>query len=752
MSARLDETPVQDGDEVAGDVRSDLHRGEARAGNPAKFLLLAVGLAALWYANGGQVEQGSLLVCLLYAVVSILLLRVFAQAQLPAGIEQPLVLASYAVDLLYVTFLVSATGGPSSDLYVLYGPLALKAAVYYPALPPLLLMSYLIAPLYALALRLAAGGWFFLLDPVFAPRYVMLFALITTAMYMSWLFERRQIHISQLTRNLNAKAEVLEHTATGLGDRLIELRTLQEGIKAINSALALEDLLHQIAVNASQVLGVAQCLVALLDEQSNQVVPRAASGLPTESLSGERFRLGSEVATMVVRTGRPILIADVRADARFSQTDDLPVVSVMSAPLLTDNRPVGALTATSRKRGAFEEQDLNLLAAFADQAAIAVKNAALYQRLTAEKRRTEAIIQGLGDGVIVTDAQYGLALLNPVAATVLGLSRTPLTGAPVSDFIESADLMELLRSAVESDPKPVVREIALSGPRSDQKRVFHVLATTVNDEAGAVRNIVAVLRDITSRKEVEEMKSNFLSVVSHELKTPLHSIKGFVDIILMGKAGQISDTQRDFLSIVKTQTTQLQNQINDLLEFSRLEAGQIKLRIENVNIAEVTTAVVDKLRLQAQDGLVDLHLAIASDLPTIQADRGRVEQVLTNLVDNAIKFTPSGGKITVSGEDQGMVIMVAVSDTGIGIPTEALERVFDRFYQVDGSPTRSYRGTGLGLTICRHIVEQHGGSIWVESEAGKGAVFRFTLPKELTGGDENASLDFAAFPSSLTKG
>jgi two-component system phosphate regulon sensor histidine kinase PhoR len=294
--------------------------------------------------------------------------------------------------------------------------------------------------------------------------------------------------------------------------------------------------------------------------------------------------------------------------------------------------------------------------------------------------------------------------------------------------------------------QPVMGEIVVQGTRPDQPRVFHVLATTVRDEHDAVRNTVAVLRDITSRKEVEEMKSNFLSVVSHELKTPLHSIKGFVDIILMGKTGRINDTQRDFLTIVKTQTTQLQNQINDLLEFSRLEAGQVKLRIETVSLPEITAAVVDKLRPQAQDGQVTLGLRFAESFPSIQGDRARLEQVLTNLVDNAIKFTPAGGTVTISGHETAEQIQTDVHDTGIGIPSDAQAHVFDRFYQVDGSPTRSYRGTGLGLTICKHIVEQHQGRIWVESAEGAGSTFTFALPKNTALKPEDAALDYSAFP------
>jgi len=738
-------------EQTTTDPRPDLHRGEARAGNVIRFLLIAVGFAALWYTNGGHLSRTALTGWAVYGSLSVILIIIFRLPSLPPRSVVPLAYIAYVSDLVYVAFLVSATGGLTSDVYILYTPLALKAAVYYPILPPILLISYLIAPLYAIGLRLSAGSWYFLLDRSFLPRYVLLFSIMFTAVYMAWLFERRHIHINQLTERLNAKARVLEETATGLGDRLIELRTLQEGIKAINSALALEELLHLIAVNASQVLGVAQCLVSLLDEGTGDVVPRAASGMPAHVLRDVRLKPGMGIEGFVIQTGKAVLIGDVRGDPRFVQIGDYPVISVMAVPLMSDNRPVGVLMATSRKRNAFQDEDLNLLAAFADQAAIAVKNAALYQRLEEEKKRTEAIIQGLGDGVIVTDAHLNLVLLNPMAAQIFGLSGPPAPGVPVTELFGNVGIVDFLTKALVDGGEPITGEIALPGPKADRKRVYHVLTTTVRDEANTVRNIVAVLRDITSRKEVEEMKSNFLSVVSHELKTPLHSIKGFVDIILMGKTGRITETQRDFLTIVKTQTTSLQNQINDLLEFSRLEAGQVRLRIEDVAMSEIASSVIEKLKPQAQEGQVSLESRLPADFPSIQADRGRLEQVITNLVDNAIKFTPAGGRVTISGEDQGPIVQVSVSDTGIGIPPEAQKQVFDRFYQVDGSPTRSYRGTGLGLTICKHIVEQHHGRIWVESEEGKGSTFHFQIPKQFSTGGDEAALDFAAFPSSLNK-
>jgi signal transduction histidine kinase len=337
-------------------------------------------------------------------------------------------------------------------------------------------------------------------------------------------------------------------------------------------------------------------------------------------------------------------------------------------------------------------------------------------------------------------------MMNPVAVRIFGVEDAPSLGKPLADTVGHRELMGVMREALAAPGKPVIREIRVPMTREHPEMIYQALATTVPGAAGEARGVVTVLRDITSQKQLEQMKSNFLSVVSHELKTPLHSIKGFVDIILMGKTGKINDLQRDFLATVREQTDQLQNLISELLEFSRLESGQIRLRIEEVSFADIAARVAEKLSPQAQEAQIALESTIPADFATVEADATRMEQVLTNLVDNAIKFTPAGGRIVIHGEDLGDRVLISVADTGIGIPPAEREKVFERFYQVDSGATRPYRGTGLGLSICKHIVEHHRGRIWVEGAEPQGSVFKFVLPKRLEGG-RDLSLDFTTLPS-----
>ena len=695
------------------------------------------------------------------------------------GMGRTAFLLSYAADVVFASLVVYYSGGPSSDLYLLFALLAMKGSIYYPLWHEIMVVPFVTGPVYVLVLYIALGSWLFLLERPFQERYILLLGAVLASLYLGWLNERAHLSASGLRRSLaertvdlDRKTGAMQQMATNLGNRVLELRTLQEVIKAINSALALEDVLRLIVANASQVLEGARCSVALLDEEHNRVVSMAASEGKANGLADERLRFDQGVAASVVQQGKPLLCGDALQDSDLRGALELSVSSVVGVPLFLGNKAIGALIATSPDLDAFRLEDLNLLNAFADQVAVAVKNARLYEQLAQEQRQTtqlyahvqerrnelEAILRGIGDGVIVTDPDLNLLLMNPVAARIFRVkSALPRSGrepdgagrpssVPLVQVIPHAELNALFQDALQGQDKAVVREVTLSSSADKGATIYQALTSPVLSADGHARGVVTVLRDVTSQKELERMKSNFLSVVSHELKTPLHSIKGFVDIILMGKTGPINETQTDFLKTVRDQTAHLQNLISDLLEFSRLESGQVKLRLTEVSLAEVATAVVDKLKLVADQGQVQLVSRIPADIASIEADRMRIEQVLTNLVDNAIKFTPAAGSVSIQAADLGAEVEVSVSDTGIGIPSGELERVFDRFYQVDSGSTRHYRGTGLGLTICKHIVEYHHGRIWVESQEGKGSTFFFVLPKHITAEDEQLLLDFLSLP------
>jgi two-component system phosphate regulon sensor histidine kinase PhoR len=238
---------------------------------------------------------------------------------------------------------------------------------------------------------------------------------------------------------------------------------------------------------------------------------------------------------------------------------------------------------------------------------------------------------------------------------------------------------------------------------------------------------VRVVHDVTQERELDEMRDDFFSIISHDLRTPLSSIQGFARLLLDDQVPE-EETRREFLGLIDRETERLGQMVNNLLDISRLEAGKLTLKRELLQLADILREATSKLQGMARGKHIKLGSDIPADLPIIAGDDGWLEQVATNLIGNAIKFTPSGGQIMVSARRSGDEVVAEVRDTGIGIPADLLERIFDKYYRVPGASGEQVEGTGLGLHIAKRIVEAHSGRIWAESTLGQGSVFRFTLP------------------------
>lgn len=261
-----------------------------------------------------------------------------------------------------------------------------------------------------------------------------------------------------------------------------------------------------------------------------------------------------------------------------------------------------------------------------------------------------------------------------------------------------------------------------------------IAMSEVGVPAGSQRLFTIVMRDITEHKQAEEaealreldrIKSEFISNVSHELRTPLHSIKGFTKLMLEGKVPD-PNIQKEFLTIIEKDSKRLGTLIDSLLDMSRLESGRFEVRKQLLSIKDIIHDALESFYSLAEEKSIILSKKIPAELPQVEADRERLRQVMTNLLSNAIKFSPDDGSIMVKAEGRNSELLVQVIDHGNGIPEEAIPHVFDRFYQVESSMTRSTGGSGLGLYISKQIIEAHGGRIWVESELGKGSTFCFT--------------------------
>jgi len=338
-------------------------------------------------------------------------------------------------------------------------------------------------------------------------------------------------------------------------------------------------------------------------------------------------------------------------------------------------------------------------------------------RIREERNRMEAVLSSLRDAVVAVGPGGEVLLANRSAEELLGVGPDAL-GRPLREVVQLAALAQLLEAAARGQEQS--EELALPGGR-----VVEVTCSPIRGNAQPA-GAVAVVRDVTELRRSERLRRELVANVSHELRTPLTSIKGFVETLL---AGALRDEQnsRRFLEIIEAETNRLTKLVDDLLELSRLESKGVTFRLQPVDLGELCRALVARQQPRAERAGVELTCSAEPDA-VVLADPDRVEQVLTNLVDNALKFTPEGGRIHVQVGRQGSEVWVSVADTGRGIPPDDLPHVFERFYRADRSRTRTSGGSGLGLAIAKHLVEMQGGRIWAESSPGHGSVFSFALP------------------------
>jgi two-component system phosphate regulon sensor histidine kinase PhoR len=367
--------------------------------------------------------------------------------------------------------------------------------------------------------------------------------------------------------------------------------------------------------------------------------------------------------------------------------------------------------------------------------------------LQSEGRKLEAVLHSMAEGVLVIDPDGHVILCNRAAQNLFGLSPTrDWRGKPVQAFSRHSVLPELLREVAHRRPgdAPVSRELEIEGKTH---RFLSASAMPVHGEGAAITGYVLVFYDLTQLKRLEAIRSDFVANVSHELRTPLTAIKGYAETLLNG-ALKDPETAGRFLTIIDRHSERLSRLIEDLLTLSDLELGKTELRPEPVMIPELVDEVFEVVRDKAARGEVQLLHEFAPELPPLFADNDRLHQAVLNLVDNAIKYTPSGGSVTVSaqmvtqqtstvlgvdGQERDLELPgdwmnLAVTDTGSGIPAADIPKLTQRFYRVDKARSRELGGTGLGLAIVKHIVQAHGGFLHIESQLNHGTTFRLFLP------------------------
>ncbi|MGQ9714379.1 MAG: GAF domain-containing protein [Anaerolineae bacterium] len=564
--------------------------------------------------------------------------------------------------------------------------------------------------------------------------------------------------LTQFSQELERRVE--ERTAE-LHQALEELTAERDRVEALyritrelSATLDLDRVLQRALELVTEAVKGARGSIMLLDQATGFLVHRAAVGgdepLPRRG-KVTRFRKGVGLAGWVLETGEAVIVPDISQDPRWDVRPGRKVTpqSALAAPLMVGEDMLGVIVLYHPEVGYFHEDHLRLVGTAAAQVAQAIGNAELYRLISDQAERlgamlraqqeeyskSQAILDSIGDGVVFHDPEGKVLLVNPAAARILG-------GRP--ETLQGQDVRTLLAVFEESGQKAMRRAIeavlqtreprAVQTTVEPEERVVSAHLAPVVTQGGEVLGVVTVLRDITREIEADRAKSEFVSTVSHELRTPMTSIKGYTDLLLMGAVGDLNPQQHHFLEVIKSNADRLTALINDLLDISRIETGRLRLDLQPMHVQEVIEEVLGSLRGRAEAKGLRVRAEVPQGLPAVVADRDRITQVVLNLMDNAVRYTPEGGEVSVRVELADEALLVHVQDTGIGIAPEEQDRIFERFYRSEDARVQETEGTGLGLAIVKSLVEMHGGRVWVESALEKGSTFSFTIPLRGRGG------------------
>jgi signal transduction histidine kinase len=598
---------------------------------------------------------------------------------------------------------------------------------------------------------------------------------MTVASHLASGVERRRLH-------------------TRLETRARQLKTLNEIGKLLASSLDVDEVLDLVVRNAAQLLDAEAGSLLLLDEDGSDLVFRISSGPASERLVGHRVPAGKGIAGAAFEENRPVIVNDVEHDAQwyaaFDSRANFVTRSVLAVPLSTRGRTIGVLEVINHQEGRpFGQDDVELLQSFAAQAATAIENARLFtttdqalqarveelttlhhidRQLNATLDYQEVMDRTLSWTLRITGAEVGLmAALREEEDGTRGLQFLASEGYP--DSLVERYLDETLwplskglvgRTLIKGETSLVhdVRshpnyaevipgmEVQLSVPVRRENRVIGVVALESSDpdcfseeEMALVVRLVdhAAIAIDNARlfqqvQRANQAKTEFIDFVSHELKQPMTSMKGYTDLLKKGIAGQLNDQQAQFLDVIRSNVQRMDRLVQDLLDMSRIEAGRVQLETEEVRPSAIAIEAVRSFRQSIEDKEQSLKLDIEPNLPTVEGDRGRLVQVLTNLLSNANKYTPKGGAVAVRVErcelDGQSYVRWVVEDTGVGMTTEEMEKLFTKFFRADNPDVRNVKGTGLGLVITRSLVEMHHGHVHVQSEPGEGSAFSFMIP------------------------
>lgn len=353
------------------------------------------------------------------------------------------------------------------------------------------------------------------------------------------------------------------------------------------------------------------------------------------------------------------------------------------------------------------------------------------QDIATEKTRLRTLINHLTDGVMTTDAQKRVVLANPTFQRIMGYKGKSAIDRPLAELTGNEQLNALIEKTLNSKESKFVEqveELVILDEAEKKEKIYSAKCLPFRDRLQRTIGSITLLRDITALKQMDQMKSDFVSMVSHEIRSPINSVLAQINVICDGLAGEINDKQKNMLDRSSQKLLALSNMTTELLDLATIESGLIVMEKESVAMSSLLNEQADFHKAAADEKQIEIHLDLLQPLPNVNANLQNMEEVFSNLITNAIKYSPSGSHITISASIENEYLRVSVKDTGFGIPEEDQPRIFERFYRVKNEETRMITGTGLGLPIVKNIVESHDGMIKMESTLGSGTAFHVYLP------------------------
>ena len=527
----------------------------------------------------------------------------------------------------------------------------------------------------------------------------------------------------------NPAQEVNQREVKGMQKRLRELAFLHETSQVVSATLDLDSILQSLLTQVRDHFQVGAASVALLDEETGELVFRVAVGEGAAEVVGLRLPPGLGVAGWVAQTGRPAVVPIARSDERFYAGVDaktgVNTRALVAVPVKIEGHTIGVIEMLNPSTGAFDQDAQRVLLAVAGLAAAAIRNAELYERARQAERRYESLFSESADPIIVLDMDGRILDLNQRVLEILECTRQELSGLDFCEAIgfDHPECQEAIQRVREGQRVSAEMQI----PSGKEPRILETHMVKI--DYGGREAIQWVGHDISERVALEHMREDLTHMIVHDLRNPLGSIMSSLQLIHTAFAEQDETLPvTKLLGIAMRSGHKLYRLIDSLLDLGRLEAGETELKKKLVRAEALASEAIDQIQPLALNREQILTAQVDSGLPRVLADDELILRVLTNLLDNAVKFTPKAGRIALSVKQTADEITFSVSDTGRGIPPKLQQRVFDRFARLEH--IKGYKGTGLGLSFCKVAVEAHGGRIWVESEPGHGATFSFTLPLE----------------------